>query len=252
MNGFERHQIDHLSASSLNLWRNAPDVWVTRYLLDRRTPFGPAMERGKAVELALVSALRGEDMEAATDRALKSFDDVWTFETADKPEAIAKERALIAPMTEVAFAALEDHGEPSFDADQQHKVSITAKGDGWSIPVIGFLDLVYPDHGLVVDLKTTQRIPSVMSLEHQVQRAIYAKAKDNHAVRFLYVSDKKAAWREDGDPAEILRHLKTEITRLEAFLRRHSADEAVACVPVNVGSFYWRGAEALRSEIYGL
>lgn len=252
MNGFERHGITHLSASSLNLWRNAPDVWVTRYLLDKRTPFGPAMERGKAVELALVSALRGESMEAAVNRALESFDSVWTFENADKPEAIAKERALIAPMTEIAFAELQDHGEPSFDADQQHKVSITARGDGWAVPVIGFLDLVYPDNGLVVDLKTTQRVPSVMSLEHQVQRAIYAKAKSNHAVRFLYVSDKKAAWLEDGDPDAILAKLKIEITRLETFLRRHSAEEAVACVPCNAGSFYWRGAEDLRSEIYGL
>jgi len=118
--------------------------------------------------------------------------------------------------------------------------------------VIGFLDLLYPEHGLVVDLKTTQRVPSVMSLEHQVQRAIYAKAKGNYAVKFLYVSDKKAAWLEDGDPDAVLARLKIEITRLENFLRLHSAQDAVLTVPVNAGSFYWRGAEALLSEIFGL
>jgi len=26
MNGFEKHGIEHLSASSINLWTNAPDV----------------------------------------------------------------------------------------------------------------------------------------------------------------------------------------------------------------------------------
>ena len=26
--GFTKHKIDHLSASSINLWTNAPDVWV--------------------------------------------------------------------------------------------------------------------------------------------------------------------------------------------------------------------------------
>lgn len=252
MNGFEKHNIDHLSASSLNLWRNAPDVWVTRYLLDKRTPFGPAPERGKAVENAVVSVLRGDSMEAAVKRAVEGFNNVFTFDAIDKLDAIEKERGLIAPMTEVAVAELAEYGEPDFDSDAQHKISVTAKGDGWEIPVIGFLDLLYPAHGLVVDLKTTQRVPSVMSLEHQVQRAIYAKAKANHAVKFLYVSDKRAAWLEDGDPSDVLARLKLEITRLERFLRLHSAEDAVATVPVNAGSFYWRGAEALRSEIYGL
>lgn len=252
MNGFERHNIDHLSASSLNLWRNAPDVWVTRYLLDKRTPFGPAPERGKAVENAVVSVLRGDDMGSAVKRAVEGFNNVFTFDAIDKLDAIEKERNLIAPMTEIAVAELEEYGEPSFDADNQHKISVTAKGDGWEIPVIGFLDLLYPEHGLVVDLKTTQRVPSAMSLEHQVQRAIYAKAKGNHAVKFLYVSDKKAAWLEDGDPDAVLARLKIEITRLECFLRLHSAQDAVLTVPVNAGSFYWRGAETLLSEIYGL
>ena len=39
MNGFEKHNIDHLSASSINLWANAPDVWVMQYLHGKRTPF---------------------------------------------------------------------------------------------------------------------------------------------------------------------------------------------------------------------
>jgi len=32
-NGFERHGIDHLSASSINLWSSAPDVWLMSYLV---------------------------------------------------------------------------------------------------------------------------------------------------------------------------------------------------------------------------
>jgi hypothetical protein len=30
--GFTKHNIDHLSASSINLYANAPDVWVVSYL----------------------------------------------------------------------------------------------------------------------------------------------------------------------------------------------------------------------------
>jgi hypothetical protein len=121
-------------------------------------------------------------------------------------EAIAREAARIAPMVQIAVAELMQYGKPEFpeDDNRQEKISITAKGNDWAIPVIGFLDLVYPDHGLVIDLKTTGRIPSSMSAEHQLQRAIYAKAKGNMAVKFLYVSEKKALLLEDGDPNELL------------------------------------------------
>jgi hypothetical protein len=248
-NGFERHNIDHLSASSINLWTNAPDLWVARYLLGRRTPFGPAPKRGQVVESAVVWTLMGESQETAVTRATENFDREFMFGDED----VAKERDLIAPMTTQAINELRDYGAPEFaSGTDQEKVSITARGDGWAIPVWGFLDLVFPDHGLVVDLKTTTRVPSVMSSDHQLQRAIYAKAKGNMAVKFLYVSAKKSAWLEDGDVAATLAKAKAQISRIEAFLRHHDAEEARACVPCNPNSFFWRGAETLRSEIYGL
>lgn len=249
MNGFEKHKIDHLSASSINLWSNAPDVWVARYLLKKKMPFGPAPERGKSVEKAVVHTLMGEDFDAAVKSATDDFD--RRFLIGD--EKTSKERDLIRPMAEIAVDELKGYGAPEFaEGTDQEKINITAKGDGWSIPIWGFLDLVFPDHGLVVDLKTTTRIPSQMSPDHQLQRAFYAKAKGNMAVKFLYVSAKKAAWLEDGDVAETLAKAKAQITRMEAFLRHHDTDSAQACVPVSPHSFYWRDAESVRSEIYGL
>ena len=253
MNGFEKHNIDHLSASSINLWSNAPDVWVMQYLHGLRTPMGAAAWRGICVEDAVVAILLGENETPAIDKAHEKFDK--RFPIGD--EKTSAERRRIKPMVQLAYEELMEFGKPEFpeveEGDNlQEKISITAKGDGWEIPDIGYLDLVFPQHGVVIDLKTTGRIPSTMSPEHQLQRAIYAKAKANHAVKFLYVSDKRAAWLEDGNPSEVLARLKLEITRLERFLRLHSAEDAVATVPVNAGSFYWRGAEALRSEIYGL
>jgi hypothetical protein len=38
MNDFERHGIDHLSPSSLNLWAAEPALWVMERLLGRRSP----------------------------------------------------------------------------------------------------------------------------------------------------------------------------------------------------------------------
>lgn len=251
MNGFEKHGIDHLSASSINLWANAPDVWVMQYLHGQRTPFtSPAPWRGICVEDAVVETLMGGSEAEAIAKALAKFDQ--RFPIGD--EKTTKERDMVQPMVHIAVEELMEFGKPEFaDAEnKQEKISITAKGNGFEVPVIGFLDLVYPQHGLVVDLKTTSRMPSSMSAEHRLQRAIYAKAKNNMAVKFLYVTPKKAAMLEDGDVAETLAFAKAQISRLEAFLRAVDKDTARAIVPCNPNSFYWQGAEELRKEFYGL
>ena len=57
MNGFEKFGIGHLSASSINLAKNAPDVWMAQKLAKKRFPGSPAMTRGIAIEDAVVAAL---------------------------------------------------------------------------------------------------------------------------------------------------------------------------------------------------
>jgi hypothetical protein len=250
MSGFNKHNIDHLSASSINLWANAPDVWVMSYLFGLRTPMGPAPWRGIVVEEAVVETMMGGSEKDAIQKALDKFDKRFLI----GDEATTKERAMIEPMVQLSVEQLMEFGKPEFPEEGgQNKISITAKGDGWTVPVIGFLDLVYPQHGVVIDLKTTGRMPSTMSAEHQLQRAIYQKAKGgNQSVKFLYVTPKKAAMLEDGDPTEILAQAKVQITRMEAFLRTLDKETAKAIVPVQPNSFYWKGNEQLRKEFYGL
>jgi len=248
MNGFEKHSIDHLSASSINLWLNAPDVWIMQYLHGLRTPMGAAPWRGICVEDAVVATLQGGSEQDAIKMALEKFDKRFLI----GDDATTKERELIQPMIQLAIEELMEYGRPEFPEEGgQEKISITAKGDGWEIPVIGYLDLVFPQHGVVIDLKTTTRIPSSMSAEHQLQRAIYQKAKGNMGVKFLYVSAKKTAMLEDGDVATTLAAAKKQITRIEAFLRHTDKETARLIVPHNPSSFYWRGAENLREQFYG-
>lgn len=247
--GFTKHGIDHLSASNINLWSNAPDVWVMQYLYGIRTPMGPAPWRGICVEDAVVEVLCGGKLTEALDKAHEKFNS--RFMIAD--DNTSREAARINPMVEIAVEELKQYGKPEFPEDgRQEKISITAKGEDWAIPVIGYLDLVFPNHGVVIDLKTTGRIPSTMSAEHQLQRCIYAKAKGNMAVKFLYVSDKKSALLEDGDVNDLLTQSKVQITRMEKFLRTLDKEQAKAIVPMQPSSFYWKGAEDLRKEFYGL
>lgn len=247
MNGFEKHGIKHLSPSSINLWTNAPDVWVAQYLFGKRGPMSAAAMRGICTEDAVVAVLQGKNADGALDAALEKFDQ--TFPIGD--EKTTKERAMIQPCMELAVQELEHYGEPEFPEEGQEKISITAKTDDYEIPVIGYLDLCFPKHGVVIDLKTTGRCPSVMSAEHQLQRAIYQKAKGNHIVKFLYVTPKKTNLLEDGDPSEILRRTKTQITRMERFLRSGNARDVASVIPVNPNTFYWNGAEEIREELYG-
>jgi len=247
MNGFDKHGIKHLSASSINLWTNAPDVWVAQYLFGKRGPMSAAAMRGICTEDAVVAVLQGKNADGALDAALEKFDQ--TFPIGD--EKTTKERAMIQPCMELAVQELEQYGEPEFPEEGQEKISITAKTEDYEIPVIGYLDLCFPKHGVVIDLKTTGRCPSVMSAEHQLQRAIYQKAKGNQIVKFLYVTPKKTNLLEDGDPSEILRKTKTQITRMERFLRSGNARDVASVIPVNPNTFYWNGAEDIRQELYG-
>jgi len=249
MNGFEKHGIKHLSASSINLWTNAPDVWVAQYLFGKRGPMSAAAMRGICTEDAVVAFLTGKlHKSGALEQAIEKFDK--TFPLAD--EKTTKERAMIEPCMELALQELEQYGTPEFPEDGQEKISIKAKTDDYEIPVIGFLDLVFPQSGLIIDLKTTGRCPSTMSPEHQLQRAIYQKAKGNQAVKFLYVTPKKTALLEDGDPNEILRKVKVQITRLEKFLRSGTKEGIAEVIPVNPNTFYWSGQEDVREQLYGI
>jgi len=248
MSGFQKHGINHLSASSINLWTNAPDVWVAQYLFKKRGPMSAAAMRGICTEDAVVAVLQGKNVNGALDAALEKFDSFFPI----GDEKTTKERAMIQPCMELAVQELEQYGEPEFPEEGQEKISITAKTEDYEIPVIGYLDLVFPKHGTIIDLKTTARCPSTMSAEHQLQRAIYQKARGNQVVKFLYVTPKKVALLEDGDPSEILRKTKTQITRMERFLRSGSAADIAGVIPVNPNTFYWNGAEEIREELYGI
>jgi hypothetical protein len=248
MNGFEMHGLEHSSISQINKWIGCPSAWVSQYLFGNRSPASPAMWRGIFTEEAVADTLMGMNIDDAITKAEKNFDNKHDFGD-DKTE---KERANIKPMTELAVEALALYGKPDFPEDGQHRVSMKAKGDGWEIEFMGFIDFKFPDHGLVVDLKTTMRMPTTMSIEHQRQRAFYQKANGNMAVKFLYCTPKKCEMKEDGDADELMAEIKAHLTRQEAFLRLGDKELLRSIVPVDPSSFYWNGDEVKRLELFGV
>lgn len=250
-NGFEQHGIKHTSPSSLNLFASAPDVFVAEKLFGKRGRMGAPAFRGILVEKAVVEVIAyGVCSDDATKAAIENFNKETMFSNSDK---IIKEREAIAPCIEMALQELKQYGEPEFQTlNKQDKIELVCNGDGWKLPVIGYTDLPFPKHGLIVDLKTTLKAPSEMSDPHRRQAAIYRKASGNMAVRFLYVTPKKAVWHECEDVDGTLSEVKQILNRQERFLRLGDKELLRDIVHFDPSSFYWNGNEQGRKEVFGV
>jgi len=251
-NAFERHGIKHLSASHLNLFVAQPAMWAASYLLKRRTGVGPAAHRGTAIECGVEAGLFDPEMpvEVAQAMAMAKY---HTLTRLSADPRIEKEREAIEPSVVVALAELRQYGVPEKPADgRQHKIEVML--EGIPIPVIGYLDLLYPQHGMLLDLKTTSRIPSEMSDAHCLQGGIYARAKDNHQVRFAYVSAKKIAVYVLDNPSDHVARATRTAKAIERLLSLSDDSEALTrCFAPDMSSFYWgdASARALAHEIWG-
>lgn len=250
MNGWQMHGITHSSPSSLNLWAECPAAWLAKYRFGHKFKFGVAPQIGTLVEKVVANALLERmTLDDAIMEAQKQFNKDNALNLNQKDRERVEDIRL---MSEIAYGELKQYGKPDFDGEEQHKIELTCKGDGWELPVIGFLDFKWPEHGLCIDLKTTLRIPFTMSDAHRRQEAIYKKSLGNYAVKFLYVSPKKASLLENEDSGESLRQVKAILNRQEKFLRLGDAEILKEVVPVNTSSFLWSGEDKARFDLYGI
>lgn len=257
MNGFSLHGIDHLSASSLNLWASEPAVWAMERLLGHRSPPSAAMIRGRAVEAGVDLGLVEPDksLEACIGMALATFDREMALVPDERRES---ERTLIPGYVEHGLGELRQYGAPT-----AYQERIEIRLDDVPVPVIGFIDWRFDQHGLVVDMKTSERLPSAISLSHARQGAIYASAHGNYGMRFAYV--KPVAGKKDGravavyelDRSEIERQLialREIALRLERFLRLSGdADELCNLIVPDYERFHWTNpvTRARGAEVFG-
>ena len=229
MNPFERFELSHLSASSLNCYMEEPAYWALVYLHKYRDEAGAAAWRGSAVEAGLDHWLFKRDLPAASQAALIRFELDAMGEADDKTE---KERQLITKMLEQACLALQTYPEPTV---RQFKIEHWF--DGIEIPLIGFVDYEFGDRG--IDLKTTRRMPTEMWPRHSRQLALYAAARGK-PYSALYVTDKRHDIKSVDSPATHVKRLEWSahsIRRLlSVFPDKHDAARIFA---PNFESFYW-------------
>ena len=256
-NPFERHGIEHLSASSLNLWAAEPALWIMERLLGRKAPPGVPAARGKAVEhgvhlglsnprLSLEECIEGAEREFARHTAL----------SADPRRA--EERKKLAGYVRGALAELQQYGTPD---GFQEKVEVRL--DDIPVPIVGYIDWRFSDHGLIVDLKTTERFPSAIGDAHGRQGAVYASAHGNFGMRFAYAkpapgkTDKRQVTVYEMSGDDVRRHLaalRAIALSLGRFLSVSSNPQELAGLLVpDFDSFYWSDPTARTAgrDVFG-
>lgn len=252
-NAFERHGLDHLSASSINLFVAQPAMWAMQKLLGHKSRVGAAAHRGTAVEAGVEMGLFDPtlSLEACQEAARARFNQLTALSADPNVE---KERAGIASAVAIALGELRQYGIPgSADGTRQHRIEVELPGV--PVPFIGWLDFWYPDHGIIIDLKTQGRLSSKISDPHARQGAIYHAAHGNNEIRFAYVTPQKIGVYRLEDPRLHLDRVVSIARSIERFLSlSEDGAELTAALSPDLDSFYWNdpGARAAAQEIWGL
>lgn len=225
---FARHGIEHLSPSSLNLWRDNPGIWALRYLKRITDDGSAAMWRGTAVEGGLAALLRGVPANEACALAEMNFLQNCQGELSDDIEA---ERTLISPMVMEC-----SRWQPPSDLNAT-QIKVEYFFDAIPIPVIGYVDFCFD--GIDVDLKTTKACPSAPRPDHVRQVSLYRAARERKG-GVLYVTPKKRSYFEIDDDAfnGAMADMHNDAVSLYQFLGKfESADDVVRCLPMNRDHF---------------
>lgn len=241
----ERH-----SPSSLNLFCASPALFVAERVLGRRQPAGAAMHRGTAVEAGIAAGLADleRDVEDCVEVAQAKYRSAIALCT--DPRVEVAERGIPA-MVRQGLAELRPYGTPS--STQRF---FQWKPDGLEYPVVGYADFVWDELGIVVDLKTTEKLPSSIKIPHARQVAFYACAiSDNIDARLSYVTPIKRATYRLENIREHQRALFRIAKSVENFLAlSDDPDFFTSITSPDCESFYWNSPSSrqMAFEIWGV
>jgi hypothetical protein len=245
----ERHGLKHLSASTLNLFQNAPGLFIIEKLMGRRQPVGCAAHRGNAAEKGIIHGLN--DLKAPVEDcqkiAIEEFDRLTALSGDPKRE---HERKVVPLIVAQGLTELRPYGTPS-----HYQQEVLWEHPELPLPMRGFIDLRWEDQGILTDIKTTLRVPSEISESHARQVSSYGHAiSDNTDLRLTYISDKKAVTYQLENAKQHLAAMIKIAHALEKFLSiSDDPKELAKYIAVDFGSFYWNdpGARQAGFEVFG-
>lgn len=210
-------------------------MYVLEKVIGVRQTVGAPAHRGIAVEEGVTLGLLNPDapMTDCVAAAQKKYDTVSALSGDARRQDY---RETIPAMVERALSELRPYGVPS-----RTQGFIEWKPDGLSLPIVGYFDYEWAQHGIIVDLKTTEKLPSQNKVPHARQVSLYASS-DNMDGRLTYVTPKKSATYRVENIREHRNALHQIALRVEKFLSLSDDPEFFKSIIVpDLESFYWGG-----------
>src|SRR5207344_1395636 len=221
------------SPSALNLFAACPSMFVLERILGIKQAVGVPAHRGVAVEKGVALGLLDPYM-PISQCIIAAYTEYDTLSALTPDPRREKYRASIADMVTAAVGELRAYGVPTGTQG-----FIEWRPDELLLPIVGYYDFRWEQHGILADLKTTEKMPSQIKIPHARQVALYATS-DNVDARLIYVTPKKI---EPYRLENIRRHreaLKQIARRVENFLSLSDDPDFYKTIVVpDLDSFYW-------------
>jgi hypothetical protein len=236
------------SPSALNLFAAEPAMFVLERVLGRKQPVGIPAHRGVGVEDGVTAGLvdLSRPLKDCIDIAVAKYDTLSVMSADPRRE---KYRDTISPMVESALSELRKYGTPS-----NTQGFVEWQPTELSMPIVGYYDYEWGSHGILGDLKTTERMPSEIKTGHARQVALYALS-DNIDARLIYCTPKKLEVYRLENVRDHRRALLRIAQTVENFLALSSDPQFFVSITVpDLDSFYWAEPAARQAafEIWGV
>lgn len=159
-------------------------MFVIEYLIGERQQVGAPAHRGSAVEDGVSHGL--SDLTAPLRDCIEvaqiKYDSLMALSGDPRRE---KYRETVSDMVTSALKELREYGKP--DGMQG---LVEWKPEGLKLPIVGYYDYQWTRHGIVADLKTTERMPTEIKINHARQVSLYVGGS-NMAGHLIYCTPKK-------------------------------------------------------------
>ena len=223
-------------------------MWILEKMLGLRQPVGVPAHRGVAVEDGVTLGLLNPDasLDACVDVALTRYDTLTAMSIDDRRE---KYRDSIREMVRQALDELRPYGVPS-----QTQGFIEWRPEGLKLPIVGFFDYHWEQHNITTDLKTTDKMPSSVKVNHARQVALYVTS-NNAAARVTYCTPKKCQTYSIDNIDEHRKALHRIALKVEKFLALSDDPQFyLDFVAPDLDSFYWTNpaSRQLAFEHFGI
>ena len=176
-----------LSFSHINEFAFNRPRWALRRIFGYEFPTSAAAERGSSVEAGLNMLMNGVDEEKAFKLMLSQFD--ANVSRIDDPK-IPEERHMLYPLLKLGFQQFQKYAAQWNLLGYQKKVELLIE----NIPMVGYTDFHFEDkitkEDFYVDLKTSKRKPSGISMSHSMQQSIYQKGTNANQKLWYLISKK--------------------------------------------------------------